>query len=504
MLLLAQAACVALAMWPLARIAARRVGTRGVWLAAAAWLLYPNLGHVATYEFHPGTLAVLPMAWAYDGLDRGKLSALAWSCLAVLACREDLGAFCVLIALLAYAQRPDPRALWLALACLALQRTRDLAGGAARAANGSARPTLRRLGRLAAGRLPRHRQRPGARLGALRNPRTADLSAARAGAAFVVLPACAQAAPARAALFGAQSDQYVPHGRRAVLALPHARGSRDRGLGLGGSCASTVPDGAGALVRHAWPSVFTPWVVCRSHETSIAPHSKPMRTRSPPEPSWQQIPANASVQAPDPLLPHLAGRRSVYRAPPPERGTDYVVLDISHRQRFAKREDLLRTLEEPPVRSWSARADHALIVYAPPYALFARGQDPRASAVVASAFKPAAGQAFLPLKLTECLSVDHVAREGGTIVLGFIAHGPCPADLALYLGPSEIPARTDLLFGGVLSPAHLRAGDRLRSEHVLSPREQKIYREDLYISVLRQNGARPAPSDPKAVHLRLR
>jgi hypothetical protein len=181
-----------------------------------------------------------------------------------------------------------------------------------------------------------------------------------------------------------------------------------------------------------------------------------------------------------------------------------VVLDISHRQHFAKREDLLRTLEEPQVRSWSARGDHGLLVYAPPYALFARGQDARASAAVAPAFRPAAGQAFAPLELTECLSVDHAAREGSTLVLGFVAHGPCPADLALYLGPTEIPARTDLLFGGVLSPAHLRAGDRLRSEHELSPREQKIYRDELFISVLRQSGARPAASDPKAVHLRLR
>src|SRR5690606_5560195 len=81
------------------------------------------------------------------------------------------------------------------------------------------------------------------------------------------------------------------------------------------------------------------------------------------------IPDAASVQAPDPLLPHVAERPIVRRAPPPEAGTDYVVLDVSHRERYARSEDLLRTMEEPIVRRWLARPDHALLVYAPPYAL---------------------------------------------------------------------------------------------------------------------------------------
>ncbi|MFT3925705.1 MAG: hypothetical protein QM778_24400 [Myxococcales bacterium] len=210
------------------------------------------------------------------------------------------------------------------------------------------------------------------------------------------------------------------------------------------------------------------------------------------------------MQAPDPLLPHLATRRLVYRAPPPERGTDFVVLDVSHRARFAKREDLLRTFEEPRVRPWFARKDYALIAYAPPYALFARGRDPRTSPALASYFTPAPiSPGLAPILLTDCLSVNHAALEESQIVLGFVAHGPCPSDLALYLGPTETPARTDLLFDGALSPAQLHAGDHLRSVHLLSPREQKLYTRELHISVLRQNGARPSPSDPRAVRLEL-
>lgn len=502
-LLLAQAACVALAMWPLARIAARRAGTRGVWLAAAAWLLYPNLGHVTTYEFHPGTLAVLPMVWAFDSLDRGKLSALAWSCLAVLACREDLAAFCVLIALLAYAQRSDPRALWIALGCLVYGALATWLVAVNAPPNGSLSQHFGAWGgsplgvfRVIFSDPMRAWEHFGTRERLSYLPRVlAPLSLFSLRAPKLLLPALPYLALNLISTFPTADEQYSHYLTPAVPAL--------------------VVSGLVGVLQVRSPMVRVLWFVTLAigfHAMAGLPLARDFdRAAFKPDASTlaaravlAEIPAGASVQAPDPLLPHLAERTRVYRAPPPERGTDYVVLDVSHRERFAKREDLLRTSEEPLVRSWSARPDQALLVYAPPYALFARGRDPRASAAVAQVFAPAVGPAFSPLELTACLSVDHAAREGDTIVLGFVAHGPCPADLALYLGPTQVPARTDLLFGGVLSPAHLRAGDRLRSEHALSAREQKMYGEDLYISVLRQSGARPAASDPSAVHVRLR
>src|SRR5688500_3861353 len=60
-LLVAQSLCVALAAWPISLVAARRFGPAGGATGALAFLLYPNLGHVASYEFHPGTLALLPL-----------------------------------------------------------------------------------------------------------------------------------------------------------------------------------------------------------------------------------------------------------------------------------------------------------------------------------------------------------------------------------------------------------------------------------------------------------
>src|SRR5262249_54142184 len=89
-LLVAQSLAIALAAWPLAQLGARRLGRAGGIAAAAIWLLYPNLGHVATYEVHPGTLAVWPLCCAIDACDRKRPCALAWLCAATVACRASL------------------------------------------------------------------------------------------------------------------------------------------------------------------------------------------------------------------------------------------------------------------------------------------------------------------------------------------------------------------------------------------------------------------------------
>jgi hypothetical protein len=55
----------------------------------------------------------------------------------------------------------------------------------------------------------------------------------------------------------------------------------------------------------------------------------------------------------------------------------------------------------------------------------------------------------------------------------------------------------DLLFDGVLSPAHLRAGDIVESRHALSAEERgRILRDGLRVGVLRSSGARPDHGDP--------
>ncbi|HEX4354609.1 MAG TPA: DUF2079 domain-containing protein, partial [Polyangiales bacterium] len=108
-LLIAQAIAFGLATLPLARIGARRFGDAGALCTAVAWLLYPNLSHVASYEFHPGSIGVLPLAFALDALDRPRALSFIAACLALLACRADFALLTALLALVAFFPvRPPP------------------------------------------------------------------------------------------------------------------------------------------------------------------------------------------------------------------------------------------------------------------------------------------------------------------------------------------------------------------------------------------------------------
>jgi hypothetical protein len=213
------------------------------------------------------------------------------------------------------------------------------------------------------------------------------------------------------------------------------------------------------------------------------------------------VPDGASVQAPDPLLAHLAERAVLRRAPPPLHDTDYVVLDVSHRQRYAHREDLLRTTEEPFVRAFFARGDHTLLRYAPPYALFVRSAASRASPELRACLQPGAAASADDVPLSACLSLRAAERTRDQLRLTLVAHAACPADLALRFGTRERPAHVELLCDGRLSPAQLRAGDLLTCSFALE--RELATAEQLWVGVLRDNGEPPRRSDPFAVQTSL-
>jgi hypothetical protein len=195
------------------------------------------------------------------------------------------------------------------------------------------------------------------------------------------------------------------------------------------------------------------------------------------------------------------------RGPPPERGTRFVVLDTAHRQRFAHNEDLLRTHEEPFVRSWLARGDHDFIAMdmlqpTADFMLLERGHDPRAG-WSRRYFRSPPPQASAPPNhgtwLTDCLVVERATRIDRQLRLDLRADQPCAPDLALRIGTDPKPRRVDLLFDGVLSPAQLRAGDRLTSTHILSETEAaSIGQTGRWLGAVRSSGARPHPTDPIA------
>lgn len=490
-LLTAQAGCVAAMLFPLARIGARRLGIRGVWLAGAAWLLYPNLFHVVTYEFHPGTLAVLPMTWAFDALDRGNFKQLAWCALACLCCREELGAFVAIMFVLLYQDRRDRRAL-IAAAAAAVYMVIGLSVVAAHApVEGSADAHFGVWGGSPFGVLRALFSEP-SRVFAHFKPRLSYLPRLLAPLSFfsllaprLLLPALPYVALNMISAFPTSLQQYSHYLTPAVPALLVS--------GLVG-----VSD-----VRARFPRVT--WFIALGI-AHFALGGSPLsydfdRSAFVPDTSTSAarevlaaIPREASVQAPDALLPHLAERKDLRRAPPPDAVLEYTVIDVSHRQRYARQEVLLRTSEEPLIRAWLAREDQRLLVYAPPYALFERAPaDVRGAQATRACFGAAEDQPATPL--TSCLGVLDARVDGDQLTLRLLAHGACPAELALRISDDGVHWPLFLLCEGTLSPAQLRAGDVLVSRHRLARAPQGA----LEVGALRQSGALVRDGDPRSV-----
>ncbi|MGE0784931.1 MAG: DUF2079 domain-containing protein [Sandaracinaceae bacterium] len=506
-LLATQSTLLALSAVPLADMGMRRFGPDGAIVAAIAWLLYPNLGHVTGYEAHPGTMAALPLAWCAWAIDRGSLRGLALASVGTLMFREDL-ALGVAVACVLYA--------WL---------HRDHAKRALAIAGGCAAYLAFFLFYLhptyapASGSLELHFARFGATIPEIA---TYPLRHPLDFAAYL-------ATPARLA--------YVPKilAPLALLPLLRARWLIPALPVLAVNLISEWPTATDLDVHYLTPAA--PWLVAgaidgaaRIDETyrrpalvalvvgAVASHViaggtpfsidydraafVPDPNRQPADRIVERIGPDASVQAPYAILPHVAERRSLQRTSHPESNADFYVLDLSHRRRFAGREDVLRTVEEPRARAWIARDDHAVVMVAGDYALLERGVDPRhgvgTDAIVGRA-DPDAGQ-----PLCACLAILGARLEGERLTLDLVARSACPSDLAIRIGTRNRPRHADLIAGGVLSPAHFRRGDRIESPHVLSPDERdSILQSGLRVGAVRQSGARPEPTDPDSVRVPL-
>lgn len=472
-LLLAQSLACVLAAERLGVMGARHLGERGWWVGALALLLHPNLGHVATYEAHPGTLAIYPLALAIERLDAKSSRGFVWACVAVLTCREDLGLMTALLGVLAWRAGMKRVGVGVALGSLAYVALfvvvlhPMLAPGA-----GSFEAHFGPWGDGFGGMVGAWLSDPLRLLGHLFAPQRmlywivilGPLAMLPLGGLRWLLPALP--------IFGINLLSHFPtttnlDSHYSTPALPFL-------------VAATIVALARTADRrrHAELALMLALVV-----SSIAFGVRPtdhVATGPTQEASARmvaRIPDGASVQAPDPLLAHLAERERVHRAPPPDRNADYVVLDLSHRERYRHREDLLRTAEEPEARMWLAKSTYGVVLHDPPWALLERGADPRA------ALKRASGSPRH--RLCACLSVARAERlDRERVALILVAHSACPNDLAL-----RIDTHVELLFEGAVSPAHLREGDVVRSVHHHASGE-------LRVGALRSSGARPDPADP--------
>jgi len=527
-LLVAQALAFGLATLPLAQVGYRRFGDAGALCAGAVWLAYPNLSQVASYEFHPGSLAVLPLALALDALDRRRTTAFALCCFAILLCRAD---FALLVAMLAgtalwlsRAGAPPVPATWrrtawligmLAAAYLVLQfavlRPRYWA------AQTSLDLHFVRWGGSPLGFFVALFRQPQLVLDHLLEPRRLSylprvlwpLCLLPVLSVRWLLPALPFMAINLISTFPTTLELYSHYLTPAVPTFIVAA--------LDGLAALRARLGEAPLAQlgsrmRVWLSDKAPWgmavlIACgllANVQSGGLPWSQGFeRAAFAPDAQSAQaarvvaaIPASASVQAPDPLLPHLIARPHLYRVPPPERDADYVVLDVSHRIRYAQREDLLRTIEEPGLRYWLSRRDYGLAHAEPTYLLFQRGHDPRKGP--AARYLTAQMSEDRGTPLCRCLSVLSAWLDPHGLELELSASAPCPADLALKIVIPRRPERVDLLFDGLLSPAQLR-DEHVFSWHALSAEERAALRESgLALGAVRSNGAPPEPFDPVA------
>lgn len=523
-LLVAQALAISAAALPLARMGARHLGPGGAIVCALAWLLHPNVSHVAGSEFHPGSVAALPLAWCADALDRRSAPGLLLGALGVLACREDLGLVTALIGLgaLVIAHRERARLAPSASRALRHAGVAIAAGSLAYVVffvlvlhpafaprTGSLQLHFGHFGRTT-GEIARFLLSHPGELATHLSAGHRVLYLPLVCAPFALLPLLRPgylllAAPVLAinVLSGFPGTTDLDS-HYLTTALPLI-------LAAGVHGAASLPD---LRVAGRVPLRLAPLAACAAlahlvlggTPISLAFRARELVSDANTEAARRivaRIPADASVQAPDALLPHLAERRDVRRAPPPETRAAFVVLDLSHRRRFLHEEDLLRTTEEPIARAWLAREDHALIDAGGDYALLARDRDPRQGIgveryVVARTDDPSEGR-----RLAACLGLRDArlerAGEALALTLELVARGPCPEDLALRIGRGKRPRRVDLIADGLLSPAHFRAGDVIRSVHVLASGE--VRPGELRVGALRSSGARPEHADPFSVRV---
>ncbi len=522
-LLVTQALCLAATAWPLGRMGARRFGAAGAVFGAVAFWLYPNVFHVASYEFHPGTIAVLPLAWALDGADRGDAKTLFWSSLGVLACREDLALMTALLGLLARFDSRTRRAggviALISLAHLALFAA--VLHPIFAPPRGSMQLHFGKWGNSSSEVILHWLTHPWSVIEHLSETKRllylpkvlgplALLSLGSPRWLVVALPVfgvslmsdfptttdldCHYLTPALPPILLSAIDGTARLSKWIDQWLAPLK-TAGRWVGIGLPSVSVV---AAHVVAGGTP-------IARDYDRAqFVPDDRSVHARA----AVDAVSPGASVQAPDCLLPHLVERQFLHRAPPPEQLADFVVLDTSHRLRFPNQESVLRTFEEPNLRNWLARDDHRVVLYSDNFVVLERGREPRTGTgakYILSKPHHGAQRDGPPARLTECLSLRSGRRKGAQVTLELEAHGPCAPDLAIRIGQEQPtneyrPGAVVLPFGGELSPKHLRSGDVVQSSHKID-RLSRARR--IWVGVLRESGARPDPNDPVGVPLDL-
>jgi hypothetical protein len=140
-----------------------------------------------------------------------------------------------------------------------------------------------------------------------------------------------------------------------------------------------------------------------------------------------------------------------------------------------------------------------VVVSAPPYALLERDRSPHEGI----GWRHVVGRAPVDAgaAITTCLSVlgaEHLGED--RVAFDLVARGPCWRDLALRVGAHPRPTRAELPFDGILSPEHLRAGDRVRTVHEVPG---AAHTQIVHIGAVRSCGCKAVHGDPYSVAVTL-
>lgn len=491
-LILAQAASAFGAAFMLSRMGRRRLGSAGAWLGALAILLHPNMGHVLTYEAHPGTIALFPLAWAVERLDAQDGRSVLYACLGMLVCREDLALVGLFVAFVLW--RYDRRhALLAGGACLAwfgyflfhLHPTFAPRGG-------SFSQHLGIWGDTPAEVLTHWLDHPIELLAhVFEGRRGTYLLRVLAPLALLPLAGWRLAIPAIPVLAMNLVSGFptTPNLDSHYLtpALPFLVAAAILG-------AATLPRPKVSLgLMSAALVVAYVWVGFHGDMFKEDGHFREDEQTRAARAVLALIPPDSSVQAPDELLPHLAERARLHRAPPPDHGDDITILDISHRRRYARTATLLRTVEEPHVRNWLQREDYGLIGSEGDYLVFSRGADPLASECLMGHRRRREWPGGVAL--SSGLRWVDVEEDGNDLIFTLLVTARNPADLALRFGDG----RVDLICNGEVGLTLVKFGELIQTRH------EDMSLEELDsvggVGLIRTSGAAPTHRDPRSVPL---
>ncbi len=532
LMLVVQAASVCAAGIPLSRIAARRVGhPHAADVTIVAWLLYPTVASLATYEFHPSALALFPLAQAVDWLDRRQFPRAAVALVVAALCRED-AALVAGFAGLAFALRTQaPRkqrvaglaafgvgTAWFAYYFLVIA-PRHLPH------TGSLDLHFGHLARSPSGLLVAVLRHPIETARTLATPikllyaprMLAPLAFLSLLAPRWLLPAVVPLAINVLSRFPS-APEIASH--YSALAVPFVFASAAHGAGR---LAALRPGALNRNVMIAGAAVAVGTLLAQ-HRAGATPLSRRWDTSvfrrdaraSDLERLLRDVPRDESVVAPDYVLPHVAERPLIQRVAAWTRQFEWVIVPVGHRQRFGTTQHVWRSTEEVLVRNALNNPGYGLQSVFGTHLLFHRGASLRAYAT---------GR-YVDFEPEEGIRSDHLDAgahvfiagwglraegAGSVLTLLFSPRVELPFDMGLEAGygpmrPSgdrQDPAQIVSLlpFDGLFSPARVRVGEVARTRMYLPAPPDVVLRDGLRVGTRRIDGSRLDPDGPHWVQL---